>query len=451
MAGKKAGGRIDGYASSFLISPIALVIWLILVVCAILGNQPVISLFLLGVLLVSALSRLWGLRSLVRVQVGMKAPSARVYAGSQLHITYWVKNQKFLPLIWLELLQRLPDDGCLEPEELDSVVDIPIPDEEMAPLREKYAEALERESKKEHPKQIPPPPETCRAFRRKFAFLLWYQELEWDCLWEARHRGVYQPKELLLRSGDGFGLAQAEKNCPVEEKPTLVVYPKLVPVNTGAVLQNLWEAQTGSAGYFEDCTILRGERDYQWGDPWKRIDWRVAARGGGLQVKLFETIQPKSVHFLLDGASFLEREKENPQLEEAISILASLIIKLSGSQVDCGLSLPRTPFMAPVDLFPGEETTPDDLLFYLAGFRCQGEVSGLDSTRLAGLRERMGQVYLITWNAGDPRNRLLLDQLGSGGLTLLPWEDPAQVGACADSLDFKIYPLRSLKGGGANG
>ena len=446
MAGKKNGGHIDPYGSSLFISPVALAVWGVLLAGAILAGQTFFSLLLLGGLLTALLARIWSLASLKHIKVGLRADSARVHAGDRLTLTYRVENEKFLPLIWLEVLQRLPKDGCLEPEDRDLLGEMPLPEAELEQIRSRYAqEVREAEKNPEQAQKLGPLVETCPALRSKFSFVLWYQQLEWDCVWLAQKRGLWQPKQLLLRSGDGFGLAQGEGFCPVEEKPLLVVYPRLVPVNTAPLLNNLWEAQTGSAGTYEDCTILRGEREYQWGDPWKRIDWRIAARGGGLQVKLYETIQPKSVHFLLDGASFLGRSNDNQELEEAISIVASLVSELFAAQVRCGLSLPRTPSMASADLFPGEETTADDLLLYLSGFRCIGKVLRLDGPRLAGMRERMGQVYLVTWQAEDPRNQALLAGMGSGGVTILPWETPREEG------EFRVLPLRSLKGGAPRG
>lgn len=448
MAVKKMGGHIDPYGSSLLISPVALAVWGVLLIAAILTGQTLFSLLLLGALLTALLARLWGLGSLKNVRVGLRADTTRVYAGDRLTLTYQVENGKFLPLIWLEVLQRLPKDGCMEPEDQELLGEMPLPEEELEQVRSRYAQAVrEAEKNPDQGKKLGPLVETCPALRSKFSFVLWYQQLEWDCVWLAKKRGLWHPEELLLRSGDGFGLAQAEQLCPVEKKPLLVVYPKLVPVNVAPLLGNLWEAQTGSAGTYEDCTILRGERDYQWGDPWKRIDWRVAARGGGLQVKLYETIQPKSIHFLLDGASFLGRSEDNRELEEAISIVASLMVNLSAAQVHCGLSLPRTPSMASADLFPGEETTADDLLLYLAGFRCMGDVTRLDGLRLAGLRERMGQVYLVTWKDSDAGNQILLESMGSGGVTILTWETPQEQGAG----EYRVLPLRSLKGGAPHG
>ena len=103
--------------------------------------------------------------------------------------------------------------------------------------------------------------------------------------------------------------------------------------------------------------------------------------------------------------------------------------------------------MASADLFPGEETTADDLLLYLAGFRCMVDVTRLDGLRLAGLRERMGQVYLVTWKDSDAGNQILLESMGSGGVTILTWETPQEQGAG----EYRVLPLRSLKGGAPHG
>ena len=117
---------------------------------------------------------------------------------------------------------------------------------------------------------------------------MWHQTLEWDSCWTARRRGIYPLDHVLLRSGDGFGLTQIEKPYPVERSPVFVVYPRIVPVRTDLFLQNLWDAKSGAKGYFEDPNVIRGERAYQSTDPWKRINWRMAARKEELEVKLYE-------------------------------------------------------------------------------------------------------------------------------------------------------------------
>ncbi len=128
----------------------------------------------------------------------------------------------------------------------------------------------------------------------------------------------------------------------------------------------------------------------------------MAARGGGLQVKLYETIQPRMVHFLLDAASLLQ--KDAGVLEEAISLVASLIVKLESSGIHCGLSLPATDLQDEINLYPNEQTTKDSLLFCLARFEWAEEIHPLSPDNLAGSREQMGQGYLVTYRV--PRSIL---------------------------------------------
>jgi uncharacterized protein (DUF58 family) len=434
--------------SSILIGTPALVIWLAggLVTLA-LGKLSLCSFFLI-LLAVGILARLWSHSALFRVEPELHAASASIFAGDRVELSCSITNRKLLPLIWLGYIQYLPRNGCMEPLDPQEISQAPVPAKEADALLDAYRLAVQQE--KEHPSEppveIPRPTLTRPAYTRRFAFVLWNQTLEWKTTWQAVHRGVYPITQVLLQSGDGFGLSQVESLAPIPEQPTYVVYPKVVPVKTAFFMTNLWQAQQGKAGHVEDCTITRSERDYQNGDPWKRIDWRVAARGGGLQVKLYETIQPRTVHFLLDAASFLD-SGDRDALEEAISVVSSLILQLDAGGILCGLSLPETDLQPEAHMFPGPQSTRQMLLFALARFDWAEQVQPFSRDALAGNRDQMGQGYFVTYRAQTHDTLSLLESLGNFGLTLLPWvREPIH-----NISDLRVCCLQDLKGADSNG
>jgi len=307
--------RLSGLSSLF-VTRFAIALFLALSLLSNLFGKTLLSAFLMFTFLLTLSSRLWGFRAVKNVSVEIKGEHHFLFAGQSALIEYTVANHKLLPLIWLELLQDLPRNGCL------------VPDGSF----ELY-EFTEREQVDDTKKVV---------FRKKLAFILSHRKVSWKSAYAARRRGIYQIRRVLLRSGDGFGFTQSEMAAEVLSCPTFVVYPKIVPVKTDSFFKNLWNCRSGSKGYFDDLTVLRGSRAYQSTDSWKHINWRMAARQPELQVKLFETIMPKSVHFIVDGESFIGLSENCDELEDALSVLASLILRLDESGLRCGISLPQT-------------------------------------------------------------------------------------------------------------
>jgi len=90
-----------------------------------------------------------------------------------------------------------------------------------------------------------------------------------------------------LRASDLFGLFQREQSLP--EVSTLLVYPKSYPLEMlGLPRRHPLGALRGKNPLFQDMTRPAGVREYQQGDPWKRVDWKATARSGKLQVRLLD-------------------------------------------------------------------------------------------------------------------------------------------------------------------
>lgn len=372
-------------------------------------------------------ARQWGLRALDRVALQARGGCPALFAGEKGVVRYTLVNDKLLPLTWLELCQDIPLNACMEP-----------------------LNGFERYELAEMERVQGGGPAT--LYRKRLAFLMGGQEVSWETTWAARRRGVYQMGELTLRSGDGFGLSQTEARRPLENPPTFVVYPRRVAVDASPFLKNLWNGQTGSSGYVEDATVMKNVRSYRAGDNWKRVDWRLAARQQGLQIKEYETIQPRTIHFIVDGASFQGLSPGNEELEEALSILSSLMVELDQAGVRCGLSLPQTGRSANVDQSPDDRSlTLSDLLFQLAGF--DGDTAtGLFSTGLlTTLQNSVGQLCLLTHSRGRLTCGGLLRGLDPGRLLALPYDDSVPDEGGDPLAGCAILPLHRLKRGEAHG
>ncbi len=414
-------GRVGGL-SGMLASPWVILACLILMLAANLAGYALLSAVLLFFALLGLFARLWGLKSLQRVEVTASGTHPAMFAGEEVTLRYTVTNQKALPLTWLDLCQDTPLNGCMEP--LDGF--------------ERYELSDMERTDGDAPRAL---------YRKRLAFLMGWQEVSWETTWAARRRGIYQLGELLLRSGDGFGLTQTDARRTLDEPPTFVVYPKRVPVDTAPFLKNLWNGQTGSQGYVEDVTVMKTVRDYRPGDSWKRIDWRLAAREQGIQVREYETIRPRTIHFIVDGASFQNLSEGNEELEEALSILSSLLVELDLAGVRCGISLPQTGRAAAADLSPDDRSLSlPDLLFQLAGFDGDTATGMLSGALLSTLQNTVGQLCLVTHSRATLACGDLLSRLDAGRLMALPYDD--RRGEGADPLAAcTILPLTALKRG----
>ncbi len=328
----------------------------------------------LGILLLAAgvtglICRLWGMRALSGMEVCVLPEREELSVGETVKISYTVANNKSLPLVWAELLQDVPVRECL------------VPDGSFR--RREYApEEAERMGRS-------------RAYERRFSFLGGRSSLSWDTIWTGQKRGVTTPGSVTLHSGDGLGLTQISREFLGLQGHTLVVWPRLIPVDTGPFLRSVWSGEAGRAGWSEDPTVVKGERDYQPGDPWKHIDWRSAARTDELKVRQFDTVTPQSVLFLLDSASL-----EDP--EEGISVTASLIHALSGTGIACGLALPGTGARGPLLLDPADPAVnAAACLFALAEFEAESATARFDQATVLSAAATAGQTWLVAQGAGS--------------------------------------------------
>ena len=336
---------------------------------------------------VGLISRLWGEYSLRGVTVSVQAESETLSAGKTVTVSYTINNNKALPLIWLELCQDVPVRDCLMPDDGFRRQDYP----------EDEAGYLGRDA----------------AYVRRFAFVGGGSTLRWDTVWTGVRRGVYRPRDLVLRSGDGFGLTQSVNEISGLDGRVMVVWPKLIPVETWPFLRHVWSGTTGKAGWQEDPTVMLGERDYMPGDSWKYIDWRTAARTDNLMVRQFDRVMPLSVLFIFDAAALQD-------VEEGLSVLASLIFALDLAGIDCGIALPGTACSPSVVMRPEDPfITRNQCLFALSEFEAETANSLFDRKAVMSAAAGTGQVWIISGSAADMTIPELAGALSESGVRLL--------------------------------
>jgi hypothetical protein len=185
-------------------------------------------------------------------------------------------------------------------------------------------------------------------------------------------------------------------------------------------------------------------------DSVKRINWRVVARGLPVTVNVYEEILPRSVGFLLDGESYGEVGRGDA-LEDALSILASELVRLEEEQVEASLCLPRGKRKPAFSKFGGGDT--ETSLFALAGYEVETprkdqagfpvpRASSFDLPAILEGSQRVGHFYYIVHAVQDITAPQLLEELGSELVTILTTAEDEAYG------DFEVICLNRLREGG---
>ncbi len=416
--------------SSVLVCLPALLGCLVLCVLAAFFGQQSLALLLMFLAVLAAVSRWWAFSAARSLSVRASGGSRGFFPGETCTIELDIRNRRFFPVVWLELVSPLAKSLCLVPEESRP----PEEGEHSALIVGDYSTELVGEL--------------------RLPMLLWYEERRTATTWTARCRGVYSMEGWRLRTGDGFGLTQVERRLLPEDIRTFYVYPQLIEVQPDLFLRSLWNADTGTRGVMEDPTVIRSTRDYMTTDSLKRINWRLTARGLPMTVNVYEDILPKSIHFLLDGESFSGPKPHPEALEEALRILASELVELEQAQIRCGLSLCAGGEAKARNLFAPAAT--EELLCALAAYQPRkpklndeglvvAQAAVFDQVSILEQAQRVGRFYYIAYDRAGLEDSVLLRRLGCTRVTLLLSATDSPFG------DFETVRLDRLKGGSRHG
>lgn len=374
-------------------------------------------------LLLGLVCRYWSGRVTNQLSFHIECRRTRLFPGQETAISYEVTNNKLLPLIWLELSQNGPDKDCLLPDEAFEAYDVPYDADHTVPF-----------------------------LRQSFSFIGSFQTLRVDSRWTAQRRGLYIIDRLVARSGDGFGLSQIERPLSARELPMLAVYPRPAEVDLSLFLRPQWDTNIGSRGWMEDNTVLKGNREYQPGDNWKHINWRMAAREQGTPINLYESIQPHGMRFILDGESFNSCPDE---LESVLEILASVLMGLSDAGINCSLSLPASKRFPAMTLRSSGANSVDDLLLHIAGYDPLAELDEtaqqtpdtpvyLPSAFPTDAVPRTGSIFLLTRSGAELPQRLMR-RMPMGKCLILCSEATES----AERLGVRALSINTLRKGGS--
>ncbi len=195
----------------------------------------IIFYFIIGVFFVG---RFWSCRSLNNLSYVRKF-STRAFLNQTIPITLTLSNRGWLPIPWLQIHESLP-------------VALIVP-----------------------------------SFYQQVISLGSHDQLSINYTLKANKRGYYLVGPIFFSTGDLLGMTKNDEKAGDAEYVT--VYPKIVPLPQITLPSR---SPFGTIHHknpiYEDTSRTMGKRDYQVGDPIKRIDWKATAVARKMQVRLYE-------------------------------------------------------------------------------------------------------------------------------------------------------------------
>lgn len=263
-------------------------IWILLIAALFLRGK-VLYVMLYALTATYFLSRAMANRSFAGLQFTRELSAERGFVGEKVDITVSVTNTSRLPVVWL-----------VASDETTHLLNVVSPRRAVLSLR---------------------PGETKR----------------WTYGVVPRRRGLHTIGPLHLEAGDAFGLAHLRGSSQLESR--LIVYPRIHALEDLGLPSSLpfGEVQTPTR-FFDDPAHTIGTRQYQAGDPYKSIHWKVSARAGELYVREYQpTIAVDSFIYLNLNENEYELHLLEYYSELAIEAAASIGYALVRDRQSVGL------------------------------------------------------------------------------------------------------------------
>ena len=291
---------------------------------------------------------LWTLLVCRKLYIKIDASKTRFFPGDTAEIIFRIKNDKWFPVSWVDMIQPLKEPFVLRPEE------------DMQAMMQKMSGDTKR---------LYGIPETSQGqlLKIRCSGISGNSSADYVTRWHACRRGIMTTREMDFCTGDGLGMTRCWLQQESSGKKDFIVYPEIVAVDTEAFTRNMWEGENSPKGILEDVSLIKLTRPYEAQDSLKKINWRMVARGQQMTVNQYEVIRPRKIHFIFDGESFNGETPHEKKLEDTLSILASLVLQLQEKGLDCGVSFPASIRLEPSDIFPGNEGV-SEILYRMAEY-----------------------------------------------------------------------------------
>ncbi len=116
---------------------------------------------------------------------------------------------------------------------------------------------------------------------------------------ECRYRGQYEVGISDIHIEDFLGLIRLKYRIPETKK--IIVYPKIVHLSKFDIFTtNSFDSQNSSQGAVEDVNNIKDMRNYQYGDSFRKIHWKLSARNNNWMIKNYQCTSDANVNILID-------------------------------------------------------------------------------------------------------------------------------------------------------
>jgi uncharacterized protein (DUF58 family) len=323
----QGGGRYLDLEKDTQFSDAWIVLAVLLTLVGLLLNSRLLTGAAASLLVVIAVSGAWSRLSLFGLHYRRHFSETRAFLGETIDLTIEVRNQKLLPLTWLEVTDIFS-------------LTLPLDQAEVVVNRASNLGEF-------------------RSFWMPGAF----QRLTRHFTIQCTQRGYHAYGPATINTGDGFGLFSRKALASHQDR--IIVYPRLYSVaELRLPAKNPFGERASRLHLFEDPLRTVGIREWHPGDSPRRVHWKATARHQHLLSRVYEPSEEPQVLIFLNVAT-LERHWQGriPELQErAISVASSLAAYCTEARLPVGLIangfLPGSD--QPIRLLPGR--SPDQLV-----------------------------------------------------------------------------------------
>ncbi|MEM7128167.1 MAG: DUF58 domain-containing protein [Chloroflexota bacterium] len=254
------------------------------------------------ILAMIAISWSWSALSFRGLSYRRRFSEIRAFRGEKVELRLEVRNGKWLPLTWLNIVDQFP--AGLSITDKDLVTD----------------------------------PGTNRAELRTFWMPGPFQRLIRRFHIDCTERGFYRYGPAHLHSGDGFGFFG--RRGVLSHQDQLIVYPTIYSVaELRLPTRNPFGESRSRGRLYEDPLRTVGIREWQPADSLRRVHWKASARHQELLSRQYEPSEEQQLLLFLNVAT-LERHWHGhiPELQErVISVAGSLAALAVEERLPVGL------------------------------------------------------------------------------------------------------------------
>ncbi|UCC85596.1 MAG: DUF58 domain-containing protein [Anaerolineales bacterium] len=298
----RGGGRYIDLEKDTQFSDAWVVLGILLTLVGLALNSRFLTAAALSLFVIMMASGAWSQLSLFGLHYRRQFSETRAFLGETIELTLEVRNQKLLPLTWLDITDVF---SATLPLDRSQVVINRI---------------------------------TNLGEFRTFWMLGAFQRLTRHFTIQCAQRGYHTYGPATINTGDGFGLFS--RKALTSQRDCVIVYPRLYSMaELRLPAKNPFGERGSPLRLFEDPLRTVGIREWQSGDSLRRVHWKATARHQQMLSRAYEPSEEPQALIVLNVATLTRHWLGNiPELQErAISVASSLAALCTELRLPVGL------------------------------------------------------------------------------------------------------------------